>query len=250
MLPATNMQWPICWPAVELIARAESCRLVAYRCPAGVWTCGWGETDGVAARTRWSQPYADQRFCDSLQERADAVLALCTRPPNENELGAMVSLAYNIGIGAFAKSSVLRAHNRGDSQAAARAFGLWNKARVRGVLAVLAGLTARRAAEAALYLMPVDDSAERMPQAVEPESRLPASPIASSGAITAGTGVLVAVAQVQDQVAPVAGAIDAVKGLFADALGIPPGLALAAALVALGGVVLYQRWRQRSEGWA
>ena len=135
--PDRSLMWPLPWSAVELIARAESCQLAAYRCPAGRWTCGWGETDGVGPSTRWTKQQADERLRDSLTELAQQVAAMCAVPPSANELGALVSLAYNIGPAALRRSSVLRAHNRGDHQAAARAFGLWNKARVGGVLTVL-----------------------------------------------------------------------------------------------------------------
>jgi hypothetical protein len=75
--------------------------------------------------------------------------------------------------------AALRPQNRGDHAAAARAFGLWNKARVNGKLTELRGLTSRRAAEAALYLRPSDGKPAPMPQAVAPESRIAASPIAT-----------------------------------------------------------------------
>ena len=68
----------------------------------------------------------------------------------DNQFGAMVSLAYNIGIGQFLSSSVLRFHLTGDHHDAAAAFRAWDKAGGRA----LPGLVTRRAAEAALYLTP------------------------------------------------------------------------------------------------
>lgn len=249
--PDRSLQWPVPWRAVELIARAESCRLAAYRCPAGRWTCGWGETDGVGPCTRWTQQQADERLRDGLAELAQQVLAMCSVPPGANELGALVSLAYNIGPAALRRSSVLRAHNRGDHQAAARAFGLWNKARVGGVLTVLRGLTARRAAEAALYLTPDDDApAEPMPQAVEPESAAPASPIAQGGAVTLGAGVLAAAGQAEQQLGAVGRALAAARGIMVDTLGLAPGHVLPVLMIAAGAAVLWWRLRQRREGWA
>lgn len=118
-LPSPDLDWPIAWAGVALIAEREGCRLVAYRCPAGVWTCGWGETSGVTPRTRWTQEYADARLRDALAERAAAVLAMCRREPTDHQLAALVSLSYNIGAEALRRSSVLAAHNRGDEQAAA-----------------------------------------------------------------------------------------------------------------------------------
>lgn len=285
-LPDPSLPWPIAMEGVALIAGYEQgprggVALQAYRCPAGVWTCGWGETDGVGPNTRWTKAYADQRFCDSLGERVAAVRAMVSVPTTDNQLAALVSLAYNIGNAALQRSSALAAHNRCDTQAAARAFNLWNKATVNGTLTVLPGLVSRRAREAALYLTPDPDSAPvgAMPQAVAPESSLARSPIASSGAITAGTGVVTAlmgtsppdpapavppapmaastpgaaVAKVEaigQQASTLKTATQHVRELVTDTLGIPPGAVLPVVLVAAGAAVIYWRRKQRRDGWA
>ena len=163
LYPDRVLPWPIPMAAVALIAEAEGCRLNAYRCPAGVPTIGWGETDGVQMGDSCTQEQADRWLLEDLQERTRAVQALCTSTPSRNELGALVSLAYNIGVAALAGSTALRQHNSGDHLAAARALGLWDKARVGGVLTVLPGLTARRAREMALYLTPDDHTAQPQP---------------------------------------------------------------------------------------
>ena len=250
-LPDPGLPWPICMDGVALVAEAEGCRLKAYKCPAGIWTCGWGETDGVTPTTVWTQEHADQRFCDSLTERTHQVLALCTLHPTDNQLAAMVSLSYNTGMAGFAQSSVLKAHNRGDHQSASRAFGLWNKAKVGGVLTVLAGLTARRAAESALYLKPEPEEAPAaMPQAVQAESRIAASPTVQAGTAATITGAIAIVGQAGDQVAAVGATIKAAKSLFTETLGIPADWFLPLVLVIGGAVVLYNRAKQRSGGWA
>lgn len=250
-LPDSSLPWPIVMPAVALIAERESCRLRAYRCPAGKWTCGWGETDGVGPDTVWTQEEADQRFLRSLHKFSGAVNAACTTAPSPMQLGAMTSLAYNIGLKGFEGSTVLRAHNRGDFQAAARAFGLWNKATVDGVLQVLNGLTSRRAAEAALYLAPeLDAPPERMPQAVQAESSVASSQIAQSGAATAGTGLLVLLGQVKDWLGPVGEWFKSVRSLFGDSVGLSPDWVLPVALVVFGLAAVYWRLKQRKNGWA
>ena len=250
-LPDPSLPWPIPMAAVAVIAEAEGCRLRAYRCPAGVWTIGWGETEGVQPSMTWTQQQADAALCSSLARRAQQVQARLTRAATGNELGAMVSLHYNIGESAFAGSTALRCHNAGDSQGAARAFGLWNKARVNGVLTALPGLTARRATEAALYLTPEPGAPrERMPQAVAAETPLARSPIAAGGATAAATGVLSAAAQAQDQLGVVGSLVSRAREVLTGALGVPPEWVLPVVLVAAGAVVLRWRWRQRREGWA
>jgi hypothetical protein len=175
-------------------------------------------------------------FLASLREFTDGVKASLTRDASANELGAMVSLAYNIGLGGFRKSTVLRQHNAGNFQAAARAFALWNKAGGK----ILPGLTARRAREASLYLTP-DDGQEALPMAqdVESESTLTNSPIAQSGVISIVGGAGAAIASVVDPVRD-----------MADKLAIDPLLVLGVLGIIVGLIVYEQRKKQRSEGWA
>lgn len=256
-VPNQNLAWPIAWDAVKLIANKEGLRLKAYKCSAGKWTCGWGETDGVGPNTRWTKEYADQRFCDSLKERADAVRNLITRQTNENELGALVSLSYNIGVNALAKSTVMRLHNKGESIGASRAFGLFNKFRnpATGKLEVSRGLESRRKSESALYLMPADDDemAVDMPQEVAQESRLAQSPIAQGGAVTGTVGALGLMSSIGDQANQASGVIYSVQGIIgqvAQFIGFTPSQIGFCVLIGVGVWVAYTRFKQRAEGWA
>ena len=248
-LPDPALPWPIPLDAVALIAESEGLRLRAYRCPAGVWTIGWGETEGVHPGDTCTREQADRWLCEDVTDRTRAVRAMCTVEPSPAELGAMVALAYNIGLTGFERSTVLRQHNTGNRQAAARAFGLWNKARVNGTLTTLPGLTARRAREAAMYLMGDADPAS-MPQAVEAESSIATSPIARGGVVAAGAGVLEGLRQIGESVGSVRGPLDAAKGVLVDTLGVPPSWILPAVLIVAGVLVVRHRLRQRREGWA
>lgn len=256
LLPDPNLPWPIAMAAVAEIAESEGLRLKAYRCPAGVWTIGWGETDGVRPGDTCSKEQADRWLLEDVTDRTKAVRLMCSVEPSENELGALVSLAYNIGLEGLRRSTAMRQHNAGNRQAAARAFALWNKARNprTGQLEVLDGLTARRAREAALYLTPDDPAdAGAMPQAVEAESSLARSPINAGGAAAVGLGGVTAITQVADQAQQASGALATIKGAalqVADFVGVPPGLLLALGLIAVGVVVMQQRAKQRREGWA
>ena len=78
-LPNPSLPWPIAMQGVALIAESESLRLRAYRCPVGVWTIGWGETDGVHPGDTCTQEQADRWLCDDLTDRAIA-LSGWTRP--------------------------------------------------------------------------------------------------------------------------------------------------------------------------
>lgn len=138
--------------AIALLHHFEACRLTAYLCPARVWTIGWGNTfyangQAVRAGDRITQATADELFKNILRQFEDGVNAAAP-DATPAQFGAMVALAYNIGLAAFRRSSVLRHHLAGNHQAAADAFRLWNKAGGK----VMAGLTRRRAAERLLYL--------------------------------------------------------------------------------------------------
>jgi lysozyme len=113
------------------------------------WTIGWGTTGADVKRgVIWTQQQCDNRFTQDLNRFAQNVAkvigdAATTQP----QFDAMVSFAYNVGIGNLTTSTLLKKHKAGDYPGAANEFARWNKAAGK----VMAGLTRRRAAEAALY---------------------------------------------------------------------------------------------------
>ncbi len=138
---------------LTLIQSFEGCRLDAYQDVAGIWTIGYGHTRGVYAGQVFTQDDADAALVDDLAGAAGAVeRAISNDDTTDNQFAAMVSLTYNIGAGNFASSSVLREHRAGQTQNAANAFLLWNKATIDGALQEVIGLTRRRNAERLLYL--------------------------------------------------------------------------------------------------
>lgn len=143
---------------------------VAYLCPAGVATIGWGCTEGVKLGMRWTREEADAALMRELAQFEAAVSRLVTVEINQNEFDALVSFAYNCGSGALGKSSLLKKLNAGDRAGAAAAFALWNK----GGGKVLRGLVRRRAAESALFREPASPlAAPEMPQRVDEPSTKP-----------------------------------------------------------------------------
>lgn len=133
---------------IELIKHFEQCRLRAYRDAVGVWTIGWGHTKSVKPGLVITQEQADTLLELDLQVFEQAVArAIGDAPTTEDQFAAMVSLAYNIGAGAFARSTVLRQHRAGHPLRAAAAFMLWVKAGGK----TLRGLVRRRNAERRLY---------------------------------------------------------------------------------------------------
>ena len=137
---------------VDLVKQFEGCRTAAYPDPAtggDPWTIGYGATgEGIGPGTNWTLQQCEARLAADLARFAAGVRdALAGHPTTQNEFDAMVSLAYNVGLENFRRSTLLRMHQDGDKAGAALQFSRWNKAAGK----VLAGLTRRRAAEAALY---------------------------------------------------------------------------------------------------
>lgn len=135
---------------IRLLRQFEGCRLVAYQDVVGIWTIGYGETLNVTKGMIWTQAQAEFRlrvratqFLLDVQKRCPRLLDATPK-----RQAACASLAYNIGVSAFAASSVCRKTARGDVAGAADAFLLWNKAGGR----VISGLTKRREIERNVYL--------------------------------------------------------------------------------------------------
>ena len=134
----------------DLIKEFEDCQLVAYRCPRGIWTCGWGATGpDISVRTRWTQDQADARFDKDVEIRAKQLTEFIgTAPTMQNQFDALLSLGYNIGMGALKSSTALRKHIAEDHEGAAKAILMWDK--VNGKPSP--GLARRRKQEHDLYL--------------------------------------------------------------------------------------------------
>lgn len=138
---------------IALIKRFEGLRLTAYRCPAGVWTIGYGHTGpDVFEGLTITQDAADKLLERDLKIYEDAVNREVTVPLDSNQFDALVSFTYNLGAGNLRKSTLLKYVNQNKHQLAASEFLKWNKA--GGV--VLGGLVRRRKAERDLYLTPVE----------------------------------------------------------------------------------------------
>lgn len=142
--------------AIANIQKWEGCRLTAYPDPGtgGVpWTIGWGSTrdeqgHAITPGTTWTQARADARLAEEVEQFAAGVDKLLgAAPTTSDQRNALVSFAYNVGLGALKESTLLRLHKEGDYAGAAQQFARWNKANGK----VLDGLTNRRADEAAMY---------------------------------------------------------------------------------------------------
>lgn len=139
--------------AIRLMHEFEGCRLTAYPDPGSrdgtPWTIGWGSTGpGIGKDVTWTQAQADERFARDVATFSAKVRdVLGSSPVTQNQFDALVSFAYNVGVGALRDSTLLKMHKAADYRGAQAQFARWNKNDGK----VMAGLTRRREAEATLY---------------------------------------------------------------------------------------------------
>lgn len=142
--------------AAALVRKWEGCKLTAYPDPGtggAPWTIGYGATGpGIVKGACWTQAQADQRLEDDVRGFVDGVRRLLKRPATDNQLGAMASLAYNVGLRRFEGSTLLRLFNEGKPEAAAKQFGVWTLAAGRR----MQGLVNRRADERRVFEEPAE----------------------------------------------------------------------------------------------
>jgi len=138
---------------IETMHHFEGCKLTAYLCPAKVWTIGWGNTyypdkRPVKQGDVVTQEQANILFEMIMNEFAIQVRSVLTKEINENQFSALVCFSYNVGVGAFKKSTLLRKINiNPNDETIAGEFAKWTKAGGK----VLLGLVRRRKAESDLY---------------------------------------------------------------------------------------------------
>lgn len=136
---------------LALIKSFEGLSLKAYPDPATGGepiTIGYGHTGGVKLGTVWTQAQADSRLADDVSRFANGVAKLIgDAPTTQGQYDAMVSLSYNVGLGNFGSSTLLKKHKAGDYAGAAAEFGKWVNAAGKR----MNGLVRRREAEAQLY---------------------------------------------------------------------------------------------------
>ncbi|MEG4149264.1 lysozyme [Microcoleus sp. Pol12B5] len=134
---------------LALIKEFEGCQLEAYLCPAGVPTIGYGHTFAVEMGQTISEAEADALLRKDLKDAEESVDLLVAVPINDNQFSALTSFVFNVGSGAFERSTMLSMLNaNAGADTVAAQFLRWNKANGEE----LSGLTRRRHAERALFL--------------------------------------------------------------------------------------------------
>lgn len=153
------------------LTKREGVRLKAYKDSVGVLTIGIGHTSAagppnVTPDLVISAAECDQIFSRDLIQYETAVNAACKRDLNQNQFDACVSLCYNIGTGAFARSTVVKRINTADFDGAADAFLMWNRP---------PEIIGRRKTEVAQFKTPVSGAVPPPPDIPAPKP--PAKPV-------------------------------------------------------------------------
>ena len=211
---------------IDLIKQVEGFRPTAYKCPAGVWTIGYGFTTDVKPGDTIAREDADRRLVSELGYYERVIEKHVKVSLSQAQFDALVSFVFNVGEKAFVKSTLLKKLNSGDYTGACAQFSRWNKA--GGV--VLQGLVRRRRSEADLFDSQISEAS--MPQAVDVADK----PLSKSRTIV-GSGVAAS--------ATVAGEIiNETKNQVEAILPYAESLKLVFLILALAGIALamYARW--------
>jgi lysozyme len=136
--------------AIELIKRFEGCKLMSYICPAGKWTIGYGSTWAVHEGQIITQAEANRLLLIDIESVETGIDRLFKVKVSSNQYSACVCLAFNIGVGNFRSSTLLKLINQGDLLGAASEFLKWDKGGKPPK--AIKGLTERRKAERELFL--------------------------------------------------------------------------------------------------
>jgi len=138
---------------IPIIKKYEGLKLQAYICPAGIPTIGYGSTfyengSKVVLGEKISIERADILLMNTVLKFEQSIRDLVKSKVNDNQIGALTSFAFNVGVGNLKKSTLLKKVNANPADQSIRVeFMKWNKAGGK----VLNGLTKRRAEEADLY---------------------------------------------------------------------------------------------------
>jgi len=135
---------------LDLIKFYEGFKSEAYKCPAGIWTIGYGHTGNVNPDDKVSEEYATELLKKDVEVAERAVNSYITSQINQNQFDALVSFTFNLGAGNLKTSTLLKTVNSDPNNfdEIKAQFLRWNKAGGK----VMEGLTKRREAESDMYI--------------------------------------------------------------------------------------------------
>jgi lysozyme len=228
---------------LKLVKSFEGLRLKAYRCPAGIWTIGYGHTTAagppeVREGMRITAADAEAILKRDLERFEAAVSAMVKVPLTQAQFDVLVSFAFNCGTAALRRSTLLKRVNQGAFDAVPVELMKWTKADGRE----LPGLVRRRRAEAALWRdLPKRvgaGEARTAPDTPQPPKPITRSREANAAILAGGAGAVAAATEAMPVIREGVG----IMPVLSEALGKP---ALIAALVVIAAALAIWVWRRQ-----
>ena len=225
---------------IRHIREFEGERLKAYKCSAGVWTIGVGHTSAAGEPTVVEGMTITANESAAILARDLAAFELGVErmlkvDVSQNQFDVLVSFAFNCGLGALKKSTLLKRVNEGKFDAVPAELMKWTKAGGKEV----AGLVRRRRAEAKMWRgLNTDTPADILETRLTPEQPKASKSItqskeANAAAAAGGLGALAAAKEM----------LDLVKSSGEAVSGLNPTLALCLLIVGIAGAIWY--WRKK-----
>jgi len=201
---------------ISFIRKFEGCELTAYRDRVGVWTIGVGHT--AAAGTPFpvkgmtiTSAEADELLSYDLRRIETDILSCVTVKLEQYQFDALVSFVFNLGIGNFSKSTLLKKINAGKFESCPAEFLKWGNAGGKPCAALLH----RRHAEAALFsgigvVQSDPKDARRAPDQPVASKHIAMSKEGNAAVVTGATSAVAALSTMSDQARQASDAVDTI----------------------------------------
>ena len=233
---------------IALIKRWEGVRLKAYLCPANVWTIGVGHTAAMGdpkpvSGMKITEVEAEAILRRDLSQIESDIIASVKVKLTQKHFDTLVSFVFNVGIGAFRKSTLLKKLNAGDYAAVPEELMKWTRAGGK----VVQGLVNRRKAEADFWRgAPTDQKADGdMPQQVDPPRKITQSKEGNAALLAGGAATLTAVSDIAQQVQQTG---DNLTSLI-DLLKNPNFIVLVLVVIIAGAIWYWRKQRMDKDGY-
>ena len=225
-----------------LLKKFEGCKLKAYRCPANVCTLGYGHTSAAGAPEvtdgmKITQQDADDSLRRDLVKYETAVYGMVQQPLNQHQFDVLVDFAYNAGVGALQKSTLLKKVNAAQFDDVPAELMKWTK----GGGKVLPGLVKRRQAESSWWVSgePHDEQEQRVDPDPVPVRTMAESKQGNAAIVTASLGGLGAAKEIAAQAQDASDTADQIMKLLGNT-----NFLIMAAIAGLAAAIWY--WRKKN----
>ena len=225
-----------------ILKKFEGCKLSSYRCPANVWTIGYGHTSAAGAPEVTDGMKITQKDADDILRRdlikfETAVYGMVKQPLTQHQFDVLVDFAYNAGVGALQKSTLLKKVNAAQFDDVPAELAKWTKGKGK----VLPGLVKRCQARSAWWVSgdPHDEEEQRVEPDPVPVRTMMESKQGNAAIITAGLGGLGAAKEISAHAQDASDMADQFTKLLGNT-----NFLIMVVIVGLGAAIWY--WRSKN----